>query len=51
VSLAALFSVLTAAFAAVAVWTGAAGQWLIAACAAALAFWLGSIAFAQIRRL
>jgi hypothetical protein len=47
VPLAALFSVITAAFAGIAVWTGASGQWLIAACAAALAVWMGTLAWAQ----
>ena len=48
--LAALFSVITAAFAGIAVWAGASGQWLIAACSAALALWMGSMAFTQARR-
>jgi hypothetical protein len=47
--MAALFSVITAAFAAVALWAGAAGQWPIAACAGVLAVWMGSLVVARMR--
>jgi hypothetical protein len=50
VPLAALFSAITLAFLGVAVWTASAGQWLIAVCAAALAFWMGSLAWSAMRR-
>jgi hypothetical protein len=48
--LAALFSVITVAFAAIAVWSASAHQWVIAAAAAALAVWMGSLAWSAIRR-
>jgi hypothetical protein len=48
--MAALFSVITLAFAGIAVWSGAAGRWLIAACAAVLAAWMGSLAWAALRK-
>jgi len=43
VPLAALFSLITLAFAAIALWSAEAGQWPIAAAAAALAVWMGSL--------
>jgi hypothetical protein len=49
--IAALFAAITLAFAGIAVWTGAAGEWLIAACAAALAAWMGSLAWAALRKI
>jgi hypothetical protein len=51
VGLAALFSVLTAGFAALAVWAVAAGQWPIGLAAAALAVWMGTLAVAALRKL
>jgi hypothetical protein len=48
--LAALFSVITLAFAAIAVWSATAHQWVIAAAAAALAVWMGSLAWTAVRR-
>jgi hypothetical protein len=50
VSLAALFSVITLAFAAIAVWTASAHQWPIALAAAALAAWMGTLAWSGIRK-
>ena len=49
-SLAALFSFLTLAFAAIAVWTAAAGRWPLAVAAAALAAWMGSFAWSALRK-
>ncbi len=46
-----LFSVLTLAFAGIAVGSGAAGRWVIAVAAAALAAWMGSFALAALRRI
>jgi hypothetical protein len=51
VGLAALFTVLTAAFAALAVWTVAAGRWPIGLAAAALAVWMGTLAAGALRKL
>jgi hypothetical protein len=50
VPLAALFSAITLAFLAIAAWTASAGRWVIAACAAALAFWMGSLAWTAVRK-
>jgi hypothetical protein len=50
VPLAALFSLITLAFAAIAVWSAAAGQWPIAVAAAALAAWMGTLAWAAMRK-
>jgi hypothetical protein len=49
--LAALFSVLTLAFAGIAVGAGGAGRWVIAVAAAALAAWMGSLALTVLRRM
>ena len=49
--LAVLFAVITVAFAGIAVWAGAAGEWLIAACAAALTSWMASFAWAALRKI
>ncbi len=46
-----LFCVLTVAFAGIAVAGGSAGRWVIAVAAAALAFWMGSFAWAALRRI
>jgi hypothetical protein len=51
IGLAALFSVLTFAFAGIAVAAGAAGRWVIAVAAAALAAWMGSFAWSAVRRI
>jgi hypothetical protein len=48
---AALFCVLTVAFAGIAVAGGRAGRWVIAVAAAALAVWMGSFAWAALRRI
>jgi hypothetical protein len=48
--LAVLFSVITLAFGAIAIWSASAHQWVIAAAAAALAVWMGSLAWTAIRR-
>ena len=48
--MAALFFAITLAFAGIAVWTAAAGRWLLAACAAALAAWMGSLAWTALRK-
>jgi hypothetical protein len=50
VPLLALFSVLTLAFAGIAVGSATAGRWVIALAAAAIAFWMGSFALAALRR-
>ena len=49
-SLAALFSVLTVAFAAIGVWTVDAGRWPIAVAAFALAAWMGTFARSALRK-
>ncbi len=46
----ALFTLITAAFAAIAVWSGSAGEWPIAVAAAVLAAWMGSLAWAALRK-
>ena len=51
VPLVVLFSVLTLAFAAIAAAAGTAGRWVIAAAAAAIAAWMGSFAWAALRRI
>jgi len=48
--LAVLFSVITLAFGAIAVWSASAHQWVIAAAAAALAVWMGSLAWTAARK-
>ena len=48
--LAALFTLITLAFAALAVWSATAGQWPIAVAAAALAAWMGSLAWGAMRK-
>jgi hypothetical protein len=45
-----LFVLLTAVFAGVAVAAGTAGQWVIAAAGAALAFWMAGLALKSLRR-
>ena len=50
VPLVALFTVLTLAFAGIAVAAAVAGRWVITVAAAAIAAWLGSFAWAALRR-
>ena len=50
VPLAALFSLITLAFAAIAVWSATAHQWPIAVAAGALSAWMGTLAWAGIRK-
>jgi hypothetical protein len=45
-----LFSVLTVAFAGIAVAGARAGEWIVAVGAAAIAAWMGSFAWAALRR-
>jgi len=47
----ALFSVLTAAFAAIAVAAAGHSHWIIAFAAAALAVWMGQFAWSSARRI
>ena len=49
-SLVALFTVLTLAFAGIAAAAASAGRWVIAVAAAAIAGWMGSFARAALRR-
>jgi hypothetical protein len=51
VSMVALFSVLTLAFAAIAVGAGAAGRWVIAVAAALIGAWMGTVAWSALRRV
>jgi hypothetical protein len=48
--LVALFSVLTCAFAGIAVDAGLAGRWVIAVAAGVLAAWMGTFALTALRR-
>ena len=48
--LAALFTVITAAFAAIALWTALAHRWPLAVAAVALAAWMGSLAWSAMRK-
>jgi hypothetical protein len=48
--MAALFTLITLAFAAIAYWSASAGQWLIAVAAGALAAWMGSLAWTAVRK-
>jgi hypothetical protein len=50
VPLAALFLLITLSFAGIAAWTASAGRWVIAVAAAALAAWMGTLAWAAIRK-
>ena len=45
-----LFSVITLGFVAIAVWSAEASRWPIAAAAAALAAWMGSLAWSALRK-
>jgi hypothetical protein len=48
---AALFLTITLAFAAIALWCAASGQWVLAVAAAALAFWMASLARSALRKM
>jgi hypothetical protein len=48
--MAALFTLITLAFAGIAVWCGAAHQWPLAAAAGALAAWMSTLAWAAMRK-
>jgi hypothetical protein len=50
VPLAALFGVITLAFAGIAVASALAGRWAIAAAAAALAAWMATLAWGAVRK-
>jgi hypothetical protein len=49
-ALAALFSLITVAFAAIAVDAASAGRWVITVAAAALAVWMGNFAWSGLRK-
>ena len=49
-AMAALFSAITLAFALIAVWCATAGQYLLAAAAAALAGWMATLAWTALRK-
>jgi hypothetical protein len=51
VPMVALFTVLTVALAGIAVSAATAGRWVIAVAAAAIAAWMGSFAWAALRRI
>ena len=48
--LAALFTAITLAFAGIAAYSAAAGQWVIAAAALALAAWMATLAWSAVRK-
>jgi hypothetical protein len=50
-SLPLLFSVLTAAFVVIAVASATHGQWIITVAAVAIGLWMGSFAWAALRRI
>jgi membrane associated rhomboid family serine protease len=50
VPLAGLFSLITVAFAGIAVYSATASQWPIAVASGALAAWMGSLAYSALRR-
>jgi hypothetical protein len=50
VPLTALFSLITAGFAAIAVWSAQAREWPIALAAAALTAWMATLAWAALRK-
>ncbi len=49
-ALAALFALITLAFAGIALASALAGRWVIALAAAALAAWMGSLAWSGLRK-
>jgi hypothetical protein len=51
VPLALLFTAITAAFAGIAAWSAASGQWVIALASAALAAWMATLAWAAVRKM
>jgi hypothetical protein len=50
VLLAGLFSLIAVAFGLIALWSASAGEWVIAAAAAALAAWMGTFSWSAIRK-
>jgi hypothetical protein len=50
VPLVALFSLIAVGLGAIAVWSGEASRWPIAAAAAVLAFWMASLAWGLLRK-
>jgi len=50
VPLATLFSAITVAFGAIAVYSATSGEWIIAAAAAALTGWMATFAYAALRK-
>jgi heme O synthase-like polyprenyltransferase len=48
--MAALFTAITVAFGLIAVWSGSAGEWVIAATAVALSAWMGTLAWTALRK-
>jgi membrane associated rhomboid family serine protease len=50
VPLAALFTLITLAFAGIAVYSATASQWPIAVASGALAAWMGSLAYTALRK-
>ena len=51
IGVAALFLTITAAFAAIALFCAASGQWVLAAAAAALALWMATLAWSALRKM
>ena len=51
VPMVALFSAITLAFALIAAWTASAGRYPLAVASAALAAWMGTLAWAALRRM
>jgi uncharacterized membrane protein len=49
--MAGLFSAIALAFGLIAVWSATAGEWVIAAAAAALAAWMATFAWSALRRM
>jgi uncharacterized membrane protein len=50
VLLAGLFSLIAVAFGLIALWSASAGEWVIAAAAAALAAWMGTFSWSARRK-
>jgi hypothetical protein len=50
VLLAGLFTLIALSFGLIVLWSASAGQWVIAAAAAALAGWMGTLAWSAIRK-
>jgi hypothetical protein len=48
--MAGLFSVIALAFGLIAVWSASAGEWVIAAAAAALGAWMSTFAWSAVRK-